>query len=30
MHYMSDYDSKDGDQSYVRFGFKAKRKLTIN
>ncbi len=30
MHYMSDYDSKDGDQSYVRFGLKAKRKLTIN
>ncbi|MGS9149577.1 porin, partial [Salmonella enterica subsp. enterica serovar Infantis] len=21
MHYMSYYDSKDGDQSYVRFGF---------
>ncbi len=22
MHYMSDNDSKDGDQSYIRFGFK--------
>ncbi len=21
MHYMSDNDSKDGDQSYIRFGF---------
>lgn len=30
MHYMSDYDSKDGDQSYVRLVLKAKRKLTIN
>lgn len=30
MHYMSDNGSKDGDQSYIRFGLKAKHKLTIN
>lgn len=27
MHYMSDYDSKDGDQSYVRFGFKGETQI---
>ncbi|MBA3113673.1 phosphoporin PhoE [Salmonella enterica] len=27
MHYISDYDSKDGDQSYVRFGFKGETQI---
>ncbi len=30
MHYMSDNDSKDGDQSYSVLVLKAKHKLTIN
>lgn len=27
MHYMSDNDSKDGDQSYIRFGFKGETQI---
>ncbi len=27
MHYMTDYDSKDGDQSYVRLGFKGETQI---
>lgn len=27
MHYMSDYDSKDGDQTYVRFGIKGETQI---
>ena len=27
MHYMSDNDSKDGDQSYIRFGFKGEAQI---
>ena len=27
MHYMTDYDSKDGDQSYIRLGFKGETQI---
>ena len=27
MHYFSDNDSKDGDQTYVRFGFKGETQI---
>lgn len=27
MHYFSDYDSKDGDQTYVRFGIKGETQI---
>ena len=27
MHYISDYDSKDGDQTYVRFGIKGETQI---
>ena len=29
MHYMSDNDSKDGDQSYIRFGFKGETQINV-